>query len=160
MPSANDMKLLAVIAALAVAGASAYLLLGSSGNSPAAPIVVTLPTVTSPVANSPSPKPPSKSKLGTNDVGASVPVPHIRLDPAPDAVKGPSFPIATVVAGRQIALHTSPGGPVFEQVGDRTEFGSARVYLDRAGRTGRGSELLRRICRTEDSPGFATTEPP
>jgi hypothetical protein len=128
MPSANDMKLLAVIAAAAIAGASAYLLLGSDDNSPAAPIVVTLPTVTAPIANSPSPERPTKASSGANDVGASVPVPHIRLDPPPDAVKGPSFPIATVAAGHRIALHTSPGGTVFEQAGDRTEFGSARVF--------------------------------
>jgi hypothetical protein len=55
-------------------------------------------------------------------------VPQIRLDPPPDNVKGPSFPIATVIAGHRIALHSSPGGRVFEQVGDRTEFGSDRVY--------------------------------
>ncbi len=128
MPSAKDMKLLAVIAVLAVAGASAYLLLGSNGKSPAAPIVVTLPTVTAPVVSSPSPEGPSKASSGTNDFGASVPVPHIRLDPAPDQVKGPSFPIATVAAGHRIALHTSPGGAAFEQAGDRTEFGSAQVF--------------------------------
>ena len=55
-------------------------------------------------------------------------MPHIRLDPPPDQVKGPSFPIATVAAGHRIALHTSPGGTVFEQAGDRTEFGSTRVF--------------------------------
>jgi lipoprotein-anchoring transpeptidase ErfK/SrfK len=128
MPSAKDMKLLAAIAVLAIVGASAYLLLGSNGNSPAAPVVVTLPTVTAPVIGSPAPEHPSKAHSGANDVGASVPVPHIRLDPAPDQVKGPSFPIATVAAGQRIALHKSPGGTVLEQVGDRTEFGSARVY--------------------------------
>ena len=53
---------------------------------------------------------------------------EIRLDPPPDNVKGPSFPIATVMAGHRIALHSSPGGRVFEQAGDRTEFGSNRVY--------------------------------
>jgi hypothetical protein len=55
-------------------------------------------------------------------------VPRIRLDPAPDDVKGPAFPIATLVAGHRIALHTSPAGTVFKQVGDRTEFGSTRAY--------------------------------
>jgi L,D-transpeptidase-like protein len=128
MPSAKDMKLLALIAAFAIAGASAFLLFDSNGNSRAAPIVVTLPTVTAPVAASPSPERPSTAKSGVDDLGASVPVPRIRLDPPPDNVKGPSFPIATVLPGHRIELHTSPGGAAFEQVGDRTEFGSTRAY--------------------------------
>jgi hypothetical protein len=104
MPSAKDMMLLALLAALVIAGASAFLIFDSRGSSSAAPIVVTLPTVTAP------------------------PVPQIRPGPPPKNVKGPSFPIATLMAGHRIALHTSPGGMVFKQVGDQTEFGSTRVY--------------------------------
>jgi hypothetical protein len=98
------MKLLALIAFLAIAGASAYLLLEGDDDSPAAPIVVTLPTVTSPIV-SPPPETPSRTKA-----------------------KGPSFPIASVIAGHRIALHASPGGTVLREVGDRTEFGSTRTY--------------------------------
>src|SRR4051794_667218 len=108
MPSAKDMKLLALIATLAVAGASAYLLFaggGGGGNGRAVPIVWTLPTVTAPAADPPSPESQSTRKS-----------------------HGPSFPIATLVAGHRIALHTSPAGTVFKQVGDRTEFGSTRAY--------------------------------
>jgi L,D-transpeptidase catalytic domain len=105
MPSATDMKLLALIAFLAIAGASAYLLFEGDDNSPAAPIVVTLPTVTAPVVSSPPQESPRRTKA-----------------------KGPSFPIATVRPGQRVALHASPAGSIFEQVGDRTEFGSVRVY--------------------------------
>jgi hypothetical protein len=59
---------------------------------------------------------------------ASVPLPDIQLNPPPERVKGPSFPIATVRPGNRIALHSSPGGRVVAQVGDRTEFGSVRVF--------------------------------
>ena len=59
---------------------------------------------------------------------ASVPLPEVRLNPGPPAVKGPSFPIATVRPGHRIALHASPGGTVVTRVGDRTEFGSMRVF--------------------------------
>jgi hypothetical protein len=129
MPSAKDMQLLVMIAAVAIAGVGGYLLFDDSGSSPAATVVVTLPTVTSPVtAEQPAPAPPSSNGSSIERVQSSVPVPRIRLDPAPDRVKGPAFPIATVQAGRQVALHSSPGGPVFEQAGDRTEFGSARTY--------------------------------
>jgi hypothetical protein len=128
MPSATDMKLLALIACLAIVGASAYLLLDGDGNSPAAPIVVTLPTVTAPTTATTQ----AKSAAGGGDSPhtrrATVPVPRVRLDPPPDKVRGPAFPIATVRPGQRVALHISPAGSAFEQVGDRTEFGSARVY--------------------------------
>src|SRR3954452_6665607 len=109
MPSAKDRKLLALIATLAVAGASAYLLFaggGGGGNGRAVPIVWTLPTVTAPAADLPSPESQSTRKS-----------------------HAPSFPIATLVAGHRIPLHPAPGGPVFKQVGDRAEFGSTRSYL-------------------------------
>jgi len=59
---------------------------------------------------------------------ASVPLPDIQLSPPPERVSGPSFPIATVRPGSRIALHSSPGGRVLTRVGDRTEFGSIRVF--------------------------------
>jgi hypothetical protein len=59
---------------------------------------------------------------------ATVPLPEIQLNPPPKRVKGPSFPLATVRPGKRIALHSSPGGRVVTRVGDRTEFGSVRVY--------------------------------
>jgi len=59
---------------------------------------------------------------------ASVPLPAIQFNPPPDQIKGPSFPIATVRSGHRIALHASPGGRVVARVGDRTEFGSIRVF--------------------------------
>jgi L,D-transpeptidase catalytic domain len=129
MPSAKDMKLLALIAALAIAGGSAYLLFAGGGNGRAgAPIVWTLPTVTAPAADVSSPESQSTRSSHVEGIRSSVPVPQLRLDPPPDNVKGPSFPIATLAAGHQIALHTSPGGRAFELVGDRTEFGSTRAY--------------------------------
>jgi lipoprotein-anchoring transpeptidase ErfK/SrfK len=128
MPSAKDMKLLALIAALAIAGASAYLLFSGGGSGRAAPVVWTLPTVTAPTAGLSSPQSQSPRNSHAERQRSGVPVPQLRLDPPPDDVKGPSFPIATLVAGHRIALHTSPGGVAFEQVGDRTEFGSARAY--------------------------------
>jgi hypothetical protein len=128
MPSAKDMQLLLIIAAVAIAGVGGYLLFDKSGTSPAAPVVVTLPTITAPTTSGPAPQPEKTRRSHFQEVTSSVPVPRIRLDPAPDTVKGPAFPIATVLSGRQIALHTSPGGSVFEQVGDQTEFGSPRAY--------------------------------
>jgi len=128
MPSPKDIQLLAVIAAVAIAGATAYLGFGGGGVSPAAPVVVTLPAVTTPVSGVDPPAPESRRKSRMDGWGSSVPVPRIRLDPPPDHVKGPGFPIATVIAGDRIALHASPAGPAFKQVGDRTEFGSARAY--------------------------------
>jgi hypothetical protein len=59
---------------------------------------------------------------------ATVPLPEIQLNPPPERVRGPSFPIATVRPGNRIALHASPGGHVLTRVGDRTEFGSVRVF--------------------------------
>jgi hypothetical protein len=129
MLSPKDMKLLALITALAIAGASAYLLLGgNNGSSPAAPTAVSLPTVTAPAAGATQPKVGSDGNGVVNALRASVPLPAIHLNPPPDNVKGPSFPIATVRSGHRIALHTSPGGSVFDRVGDSTEFGSMRVY--------------------------------
>jgi L,D-transpeptidase catalytic domain len=48
--------------------------------------------------------------------------------PPRPAVRGPSFPLATVRPGYTVALHSSPGGPVVTRVGDRTEFHSLRVF--------------------------------
>src|SRR4051794_10884820 len=59
---------------------------------------------------------------------ASIPLPDVRLNPAPRHVGGPSYPIATVRSGQSIDLRASPGGRVIERVGDRTEFGSVRVF--------------------------------
>jgi lipoprotein-anchoring transpeptidase ErfK/SrfK len=111
MLTAKDMKVLAVIAALAIATPTAFLLFGSGSTSPAAAVVVTLPTVTAPPAALPPPEAPQ----------TTGPVKR-------PTVKGPTFPIATVAAGHRIALHVSPAGTVFEQAGDRTEFGSPRAY--------------------------------
>ena len=73
----------------------------------------------------------ASSSSGNPVIGAlraTVPLPAVRLSPPPPKVAGPSFPIATVLPGHRIALRTSPGGRVLERVGDRTEFGSIRVY--------------------------------
>jgi hypothetical protein len=59
---------------------------------------------------------------------ATLPLPQTSLTMPPPAVKGPSFPIATIRSGHRIALHASPGGRVVTSVGDRTEFGSMRVF--------------------------------
>jgi hypothetical protein len=128
MPSSTDIKILAAVAAVMVAGAAAYLLLQGNDKSPAAPTVVSLPTITAPTTSVPGSNVESSGNSAVDALRSSIPVPHIRLDPPPDNVKGPSFPIATVMAGHRIALHSSPGGRVFEQVGDRTEFGSNRVF--------------------------------
>jgi hypothetical protein len=128
MPSPTDMKLLAVIAAVAIAGATAYLLLDENTSNPAAPTVVSLPSVTAPTAGTT----PAGNASGGSDAiqvpRATLPRPKVRLDPAPDKDRGPAFPVAIVRAGQRVALHTSPAGPVFEQAGDRTEFGSMRAY--------------------------------
>jgi hypothetical protein len=58
---------------------------------------------------------------------ASVPL-RVRLEPPPKPVPGPSYPLATVRPGKRIALRDSPGGRVVARVGDRTEFGSMRVF--------------------------------
>jgi L,D-transpeptidase catalytic domain len=60
-------------------------------------------------------------------VRASVPL-RVHLEPPPKPVQGPSYPIATVRPGHRIALHGSPGGKVTDRVGERTEFGSMRVF--------------------------------
>jgi hypothetical protein len=128
MPSLKDMKLLALIAAIAIAGACTYLVLADDETSPAAPTAVSLPTVTAP---RPGGTPATSEKEGNavvNALRASIPLPAIHLDPPADGVKGPSFPIATVRPGHRISLHTSPGGRVFKRVGDRTEFDSMRTY--------------------------------
>ena len=59
---------------------------------------------------------------------SSVPLPDVQVNPPPKKLKGPRFALATVRKGHRIALHESPGGRVLERVGDRTEFGSMRVY--------------------------------
>ena len=59
---------------------------------------------------------------------SSVPLPDVHVNPPPRHRKGPRFALATVRAGHKIALRASPGGKVLEQAGDRTEFGSVRVY--------------------------------
>jgi L,D-transpeptidase catalytic domain len=58
---------------------------------------------------------------------ASVPL-RVHLKPPPKPVAGPSYAIATVRSGHTIALHASPGGPVVDRVGGRTEFRSMRVF--------------------------------
>ena len=59
---------------------------------------------------------------------ASLPLPRIAINPPPPRVRGPSFPIATVRPGHRVALRASPGGRVVARVGDRTDFGSIRVF--------------------------------
>jgi hypothetical protein len=59
---------------------------------------------------------------------ATVPLPDLRLAAPTSKTPAPSFPIATVRPGQRIALHVSPGGKILDRVGDRTEFGSARVF--------------------------------
>src|SRR4051794_2129554 len=59
---------------------------------------------------------------------SSVPLPDVHVNPSPGKEKGPQFALATVKAGHSIALRASPGGNVLKRVGDRTEFGSRRVY--------------------------------
>jgi hypothetical protein len=122
------MKLLVVIAAVAIAGATAYLLLEGNTNRPASPVVFSLPTVTAPTAAPTQARSAPGGSDSTHARGATLPRPGVRLDPPPDSVRGPAFPIATVRPGQRVALHTSPAGRVFEQAADRTEFGSMRVY--------------------------------
>src|SRR4051794_28372436 len=128
MPLTSDMKLLAVIAAVAVAGATAYLLLHGGTSSPPAPVVVSLPTVTAPTLDTTEARRAPVASDSHQAQPVDLPVSRVRLDPPPDGVGGPAFPIATVRAGRRLALHASPAGRVFDLVGDQTEFGSARVY--------------------------------
>ena len=59
---------------------------------------------------------------------ATLPLPEADLGPPLPDVPGPRFAIARVRSGGRVDLHSSPGGPVFKTVGDRTEFGSARTF--------------------------------
>jgi L,D-transpeptidase catalytic domain len=59
---------------------------------------------------------------------ASIPLPEVHLNPPSRPVGGPSYPIAQVRSGHSIDLHASPGGKVIDRVGDRSEFGSVRVF--------------------------------
>jgi len=59
---------------------------------------------------------------------ASVPFPNVSLSAPAENVPGPSYPIATVREGRSVELRDSPGGRVVARLGDRTEFGSIRVF--------------------------------
>jgi hypothetical protein len=59
---------------------------------------------------------------------ASVPLPKVSLKPPPDRIGGPSFALATVRSGHSVLLRDSPGGRVITRLGDRTEFGSMRVF--------------------------------
>ncbi|HKH42489.1 MAG TPA: L,D-transpeptidase [Solirubrobacterales bacterium] len=100
-------KVSALIAALAVAGAAAFLLIdGDEGSSEA-----------------PEPGPGAV----IDALRASVPV-DVRLERPAKPVGGPSYPLATVRHGQTISLRSSPGGRVVARVGDRTEFGSVRVF--------------------------------
>ena len=97
----------ALIAAVAVAGAAAFLLIGCGDGDP---------------------KGSGSGPGGVIDaLRASVPL-KLRLHSPAKPVRGPSYPIATVRRGQTIALHASPGGTVVDRVGDRTEFGSVRVF--------------------------------
>ena len=58
----------------------------------------------------------------------TLPLPQISLQVPPPSVPGPSFPLATVRSGRRVGLYSSPGGRLVQKVGDRTEFGSIRVF--------------------------------
>jgi len=91
----------------------------TTGSSVADPAVVTVPPVTTPAPTGNS---------AVDALRSSVPVPEVRLNPPASKLRGPRFELATVRPGEKIALHASPGGKVLEQVGDRTEFGSMRVY--------------------------------
>src|SRR5436309_11950893 len=104
------MKVPALIAALAVAAAAVFLLLDRDEDHPA-PGGSTAPY---------------RGVLGA--VGASLPLPDVRLKPAPDPVRGPSFPIAIVRPGQRVELRASPGGKVIAPAADRTAFGSIRVF--------------------------------
>ncbi len=102
------MKLPALIAAVVIPATAAFLLVGRGHDR-----AVVVPGA-------------GDGVLGA--LRASVPLPDVHLDPPPSSVKGPSFPIATVSPGHRIELRSSAGGKVIERVGDRTEFGSMRVF--------------------------------
>jgi hypothetical protein len=96
-----------LIAALAVAGAAVFVQVGCGGGGSGAS---------------------TSGPAGALDaLRASIPL-RVHLEPPPKPVAGPSYPIATVRTGHTIALHSSPGGGVIDRVGDRTEFGSMRVF--------------------------------
>jgi hypothetical protein len=122
------MKSLGWITALVVAVALiAFLVIDSSGNdaAPAASAdrapAATLPTVT-------APPPAPTGNAAVDALRASVPVPDVHINPPRSAQARPSFALASVRTGQRIALHASPGGKVLERVGDKTEFGSMRVF--------------------------------
>jgi lipoprotein-anchoring transpeptidase ErfK/SrfK len=104
------MKLFALIAALAIAAVALFVLVDGGQDNPAQSSSV----------------PRYTGVVGALE--ASIPLPDVRLSPAPNPFKGPSFPIATVRPGHRIDLHASPGGRVVTRVADRTEFGSVRVF--------------------------------
>ena len=104
------MKLPALIAALAVAAAAVFLMAQGGDDGGARPTASA----------------PYHGPFGALE--ASVPVPRLSLKPPPDRVRGVGFPIAMVRTGQRVALHESPGGRVIDRVGDRTEFGSIRVF--------------------------------
>ena len=58
---------------------------------------------------------------------ATVPL-RVRLRPSLEAVRGPSYPLATVRPGHTVALREVPGGLPIGRVSARTEFGSMRVF--------------------------------
>jgi L,D-transpeptidase-like protein len=102
-------KVSALIAAVAVAGVVVFLLL-DGGDEDSKP----------------------ERRSGPGDViaalRASVPLPDVGLAAPPKQAEGTSYPLATVRSGHSIDLHASPGGEVIDRVGDRTEFGSVRVF--------------------------------
>ena len=80
-------------------------------------------------ADPPVVKPPAPTGISAIDaLRSSVPLPDVHVNPPPRHQIGPTYALATVKTGHTIALHASPGGRVLERVGDRTEFGSIRVY--------------------------------
>ncbi len=120
------MRSLAWIAAGAVVIALLGFLIIDSSKDEAAPAassvqqpVLTAPTVTAP---------PSTGNSAVDALRASVPVPDVHVNPPASTHRGARFALATVRAGQRVALHASPGGPVLERVGDRTEFGSISVF--------------------------------
>jgi hypothetical protein len=92
---------------------------GETSASAEQPAAATIPTVTAPAAT---------GNPTVDALRASVPIPDVRINPPSSSQRGVSFPLATVKAGQRIALHASPGGKVLERVGDKTEFGSMRVF--------------------------------
>jgi hypothetical protein len=58
---------------------------------------------------------------------SGIPLPDNPVPP-PEEVRGPRFAIARVQSGDRIELHDAPGGKVLKTVGERTEFGSVRIF--------------------------------